>query len=338
MEPLAITRMAPDARPDISVIVHCYQHVKSIDACVQSILMQRLPAGVNVEVLLSDDGSSDGTVQKLEAFANARPDLFRVLTNADRKQYPPPCTPGRWNLIRAMEAAQGTFVAFIDSDDHWTDPDKLTLQWERMQQHPEASMCVHDGFDVYENGDRVEYVRPRAGSQELPDRFGTKDAVVSNSFPKGSMFYRRAMLPADTTELKNAPALDWTLLVLMSLKGPLEYIDRSMCLRHVSTAGVIAAKDILIKLDWYLRHLELNDRLTNGSFHTLIRDRMIATHQQALEIAQQRHDHEQVKHHLRWLVRNKAVPLRTAIRVFLVDRTPGLSRFYHRLRSRGRRG
>jgi glycosyltransferase involved in cell wall biosynthesis len=319
--------------PEISVVVHSFRQAAHIRTCIEAVLAQVLPDAVTVEVLLADDGSDDGTVAILEEYAKARPGLFRPLFNVERTQYPPPCTPGRWTLIRAITEARGRYVAFIDGDDQWTDPDKLHLQWQRMEAEPDAALCVHNGHDAYADGRRVDYVRARFGRTELPERFTTADLLGVNLFPKGAYFFRRDRVPVDHTPLREAPALDWALAILLAERGPLAFIDRSMCDRNVHEAGIMGSKDSLKKVDWNLRQLALNERITSGRYRAELEHLRIALHKQALGIAVGRGDRTKGREHLNWLRRHKALPLRNFLQQFVVLNVPALSRLYFRLRT-----
>ena len=49
----------------VSIIVPCYNEVKYIKGCIDSLLKQELPAGFKLQLLVSDGGSVDGTLDVL---------------------------------------------------------------------------------------------------------------------------------------------------------------------------------------------------------------------------------------------------------------------------------
>lgn len=150
------------------------------------------------------------------------------------------------------------------------------------------------------------------------------------------MFFRKDRLPEDRTALERAPAMDWTLTLLLSLPAPVEYIDRPMCVRRVSDTGIIAAKAPLVKVEWNIRHLELNDRLTSGAHHGTIQRQLIVLHLRALELAHRMNDRERWSAHLRWCVRHGALGFRAAWRERLALHAPRLLACYSALRGAGR--
>lgn len=111
---------APDNQPLVHVAMATFNGREWIGAQVASILDQE---GVSVRLVVSDDGSNDGTFEWLQALA-ARDSRVRVL---------PPRTGERGvgaNFLHAFSALQvqpGQYAAFSDQDDLWR-PGKLVKQ------------------------------------------------------------------------------------------------------------------------------------------------------------------------------------------------------------------
>jgi glycosyltransferase involved in cell wall biosynthesis len=105
--------------PTISVVIPTYQRVESCRRAVSSVLEQELPA---LEVLVCDDGSTDGTQDALESWARDEPRLVYLRT--PRNHGAPAATR---NL--GLRKARGEWVAFLDDDDRWL-PAKLRVQGE----------------------------------------------------------------------------------------------------------------------------------------------------------------------------------------------------------------
>ncbi len=89
----------------VSVIVPCRNEALHIDAFVASALAQQLAAGVEIEVVIADGDSSDGTREKLAAWQQREPRL-RVIANPQR------ITSAALN--RAVAAARGEIVVRMD--------------------------------------------------------------------------------------------------------------------------------------------------------------------------------------------------------------------------------
>lgn len=92
---------------DLSVIIPAYQAEKTLKRCVASILTNQ----IDLEVLIVDDGSRDGTAQLCSRLCLDHPQVrFWTKDNGG---------PGAARAF-ALEHAQGRFVTFVDADDYLT--------------------------------------------------------------------------------------------------------------------------------------------------------------------------------------------------------------------------
>ncbi len=99
----------------VSVIVPVFDPGERIDRCIESLLGQSMPAG-EYEVVFVDDGSTDGTGERLEQLAARHAHVTTV-------RIPNSGWPGRPRNV-GIDAARGEFVYFVDHDD-WIGPEAL---------------------------------------------------------------------------------------------------------------------------------------------------------------------------------------------------------------------
>ena len=93
--------------PVVSVIMPAFNAERYLGTAVESVLRQTF---ADFELLIVDDGSSDGTVAAARAFAE-RDRRVRVLQQANAGPGPA--------RNRGFRAASGRLFAFLDSDDEW---------------------------------------------------------------------------------------------------------------------------------------------------------------------------------------------------------------------------
>ncbi|WP_306317096.1 MULTISPECIES: glycosyltransferase family 2 protein [unclassified Streptomyces] len=102
--------------PLVSVVMPVYNSADTLGAAVRSVLTQ---THGDVELLVTDDQSSDGSMDLLQEFAR------------QDERVRPEAAPERGGAGRArnlsMERAKGDYIAFLDSDDMWL-PRKLERQ------------------------------------------------------------------------------------------------------------------------------------------------------------------------------------------------------------------
>jgi len=122
---------AAAAAPLVTCILTAYDYSQYVERAVASALGQTgLPDGA-VEVVAVDDGSTDGTLEMLEAMGPP----VRVL----RQQGLGP-TVGTY---KALDVARGRYVALLDADDEWL-PDKLARQIALLEARPEVGLVYGD--------------------------------------------------------------------------------------------------------------------------------------------------------------------------------------------------
>ena len=107
----------PDAAPPtVTVVIPTHNRKELLRYALMSALRQE---GVALEVIVVDDGSSDGTAEMLAALTDRR---VRVVHHETAQGV----SAAR---NRGIEEARGEWIAFLDDDDLWA-PDKLRLQLE----------------------------------------------------------------------------------------------------------------------------------------------------------------------------------------------------------------
>ncbi len=93
-------------RPKVSIIVPCYNVENYVSECLDSILKQTMK---DIEVILLNDGSTDGTLSILKEYTN-KDCRVQLYEHANRGLGP--------TRNRGIEIASGEYICFIDSDDY----------------------------------------------------------------------------------------------------------------------------------------------------------------------------------------------------------------------------
>jgi glycosyltransferase involved in cell wall biosynthesis len=116
--------------PKVSVIIPTYNRVAQVRNAIESALAQTFS---DLEVIVVDDGSSDGTGQMLgEVYG----DRIRYLAQANQG------VSGAWN--RGIAEARGEWIGFLASDDIW-EKEKLEWQFKAMERFaPRCGACYTD--------------------------------------------------------------------------------------------------------------------------------------------------------------------------------------------------
>ncbi len=111
--------------PVVSVIIPTYNRWPMVGEAVESVLAQSYE---NFELIVVDDGSTDGTAGHLEKFESRLRLVRQPLRGVSAARN------------KGVGVAQGRYLAFLDSDDLWL-PKKLAIQKAFMEEHPEVRIC-----------------------------------------------------------------------------------------------------------------------------------------------------------------------------------------------------
>ncbi len=117
--------------PLVSIISPTYNHAGFIGACIASVQAQTYP---HWEMLIVNDGSTDGTAAVVRGFIDQDPRIRLI----DRENVGLDRLQETYNV--ALEQAQGKYIAVLEGDDLW-EPEKLHLQVEAFEANPAAVVC-----------------------------------------------------------------------------------------------------------------------------------------------------------------------------------------------------
>ena len=156
----------------IAVIIPTYNSMKHFKETIESVLNQTLPPD---EILVNDDGSTDGTPDFAESYGPP----IRVFRRANQRQ----------SASRNFAATQTQceWLAFLDHDDLWK-PNKLQRQMEELIRNPAADLCYCGRMSFDEDNGSF---RPGNVFAVPPARDIRRALYVNTTFMPGSVVIRR---------------------------------------------------------------------------------------------------------------------------------------------------
>ena len=195
---------------DVSVIVPTHNRRRLLSQAVNSILRQR---GVSIELIVVDDGSTDGTGSWLERIAET--DARIKVVHHERPRF----ISGARNA--GIAHASGRWVAFCDDDDLWA-PDKLATQVRALGTSGARWGCA--GVVVVD--ERLEIV----GHHHVTGGEVLADLLKNNGVPTGSAAIAELSLLREIGGFD--PALrgseDWEMWIRLAQHSPLAAVDRPL--------------------------------------------------------------------------------------------------------------
>ena len=228
--------------PECSVVIPTLNCLEYLPAAIRSVQAQDVDA---IEIMVIDDGSTDGTQEWLAAEAARDPRI--VVFNTERKG------PSYTRNV-AIFRARAPIVAFLDADDAWR-PGKLRRALAFHEATPAVAFSFTDYLAVGESGDErgtcFGYWRPDYADPQTPDFAIVRDAelellaanVVGTSTVVAS---RKALQNANGFAMVSRSAEDWDLWLRLAARGPVACSSETTMIYLMRASGVTGNKSARI--------------------------------------------------------------------------------------------
>jgi glycosyltransferase involved in cell wall biosynthesis len=228
--------------PLVSVIILAFQHVDFISRCIESALMQKTL--FQMEILIGEDESVDGTREICEEYKKRFPDKIRLFLRSRKDVININGRPtGRFNFIKCVEASRGRYIAFCEGDDYWTDPNKLQKQVDFLESNPDCVAC-HHWQEIAEMGASGEFAikeAPRNGQGYLAVEKSGVEKIFTNELriKSRTVMFRNVLTEFPEWFYKVAYG-DVPLTMLLGKYGDFGFINEPMAVYRQTGKGVSA--------------------------------------------------------------------------------------------------
>jgi glycosyltransferase involved in cell wall biosynthesis len=159
----------------ISVVVPNYNNGKYLGDCISSILSQTYK---NIEILIVDDKSTDDSLSVIQKYTDKRLRVIRLDKNIG--------VSAARNV--GIREARGEFLTTLDSDDVYTNENKLTQELELIRVHKSA------GHDVVAFSNIVRISEDGRLQEEVGDKDNIKEGCIFKGLLARSVFIPRDFL------------------------------------------------------------------------------------------------------------------------------------------------
>lgn len=166
--------------PRVSIIISTYNRAQLIGKAIASVFQQTY---TDWELFVVDDASTDATA---EVVGRWRAKDARIAYLPSRENI-----GIARNSNRGLRAAQGEYVAILDDDDYWIDPEKLRKQIDFLDTHPEY-VGVGGGVVMVDAEGKTlfHYIKP-----ETDERIRRR-ILFDNPIANSTTLFRRATAEA----------------------------------------------------------------------------------------------------------------------------------------------
>ena len=179
--PPQISLTMPDGKPwpKISIVTPSFNQAEFIEETIRSVILQGYP---NLEYLVIDGGSSDGSVEIIKKY---EPWLTYWVSEPDRGQ--------SHAINKGLDKTTGDLIAYICSDDIYL-PDALTTLAKTYRNHQDYSMFTGGIINIYENKKTIDNIN---AFPIIPTETPTDLTIIDHEkwfLPQPSSFFTKNVL------------------------------------------------------------------------------------------------------------------------------------------------
>ena len=179
--------------PKVSIVSTTHNQEAYVRQAFDSFVAQQ--TDFPVEIIVADDASTDATPAIIREYASRYPHLFRPILRSENLGL-------NANLVGALSAARGEYVALCEGDDYWIDSMKLSKQVAFLDRHPETAVCFHPVRVIWEDGYAKDSKFPPV---HVRGNLSVEALILMNFIQTNSVVYRRLQryddIPADVMPL-----------------------------------------------------------------------------------------------------------------------------------------
>jgi glycosyltransferase involved in cell wall biosynthesis len=230
--------------PKVSVFMLTYNHTDWIAEAIESALSQSTPFAV--EILIADDGSTDGTREIVRDYARRHPEVIRTFLPERNLG-----VAGIW--LQAARRCRGEYIAILEGDDRWTSPTKLARQAALLDSNPDWASCFH-GATLFHEGGRFP---PRPATPAFDRHVFERDDVLRACFiPFLTVMFRRPLLADAPDWIFTYTWFDWLFHLHCASHGKIGHFEEDLAAYRVHDRGNWSSRDRSSQLEEDLRVYE----------------------------------------------------------------------------------
>lgn len=240
--------MTENTIPLVSIRCTVYNHEPYLRQCLDGFVMQR--TNFPFEAIVHDDCSTDGSAAIIREYAEKYPDIIKPVYETEN-QY----SKHDGSLVRVMDAAmhpESKYVAICEGDDYWTDPDKLQLQVDFLESHPDYTMCFHRANTIIDETGEDAQVYPADNFRVIESRdYDSTELFDEWIVPTASMLFRKECQFYQLKRPRNAPYGDIYRVLSCAAMGKVHGMDRMMSVYRIQRHGITFSPDAQYKFTMY---------------------------------------------------------------------------------------
>ena len=211
----------------ISVIIPSYNRADTVGQTIDSILAQKVDA--DVEIVVGDDCSTDNAREVLLKYKEQHQDVIRLLFHEQNMGLGA-------NWATCVKACKGKYICNCDNDDYWHNENKLQIQLDYMESHPECNICITNHRTLNRTTGEIREVHVHLDHSDIQ-----YSMWHSQNFCNATIMYRaefmKAHLDLDEFIKRRFTLQDWPAWVILTAHTDINELPESTatwCMETVS--------------------------------------------------------------------------------------------------------
>jgi glycosyltransferase involved in cell wall biosynthesis len=221
----------------VTVLIITFNHADYVAAAIDSALCQK--SSFAVEIIVSEDASTDGTREIVKKIAANRVGQIRLMLSDENLH-------SNEVVARGLRAAKGQYIALLDGDDYWISPNKIQRQADFLDAHPECGAVFLNAKVAKGNEVTSRSWTPHSQMQFADIR----EIWLGNPYATCTGMMRASLVRSVPDWYASFfPITDWPLYILCAEHGKLAFLDEDAAVYRLHAGGQFSSLPPRKRLD-----------------------------------------------------------------------------------------
>lgn len=249
-------------------MVTSYNLEDYINDCIQSVVGQTMPC--NWELLIGDDGSTDGTVGIIKKWIDRYPQNIILYQWTKDDTHAMNGFSAAANRAKLLERASGDYLIFLDGDDKWLGTTKLIRQYEVLEM-PENKDCSCVAHNTYKYS--LDTLSGYNMTKDLPDasKLSLDDYWTTQYFHTNTLLFRKECKQLLLDDVYKGYLNDLFITFCALQFGKVYYIDEAWNQYNITGKGLFTGAPRIYSLFRGMHLFDLERRIAPHKHRLILR-------------------------------------------------------------------
>lgn len=229
--------------PLVSILIITFNQEKFIAQAIESALMQH--ANFKYEIVIGEDCSTDRTRDIVLEYQEKYSDRIKLLLQGKNAGM-------HKNFVDTYYTCRGKYIALLEGDDYWTDPNKLQKQVDFLENNSDFSICFHNMQIIYEGKPHLNRI-----SNKKQNEITTINTLARGNYIYTASCVFRNNLIRLPDWFYQCPVGDYPLHLLNAQYGKIKFVNEVMGVYRIHQEGTWGDTSMVHQREKWLVMLEL---------------------------------------------------------------------------------